>query len=192
MGIFEMIRRWWIGREIRSGKRPRGRTGHLTVMGGAEISPQAGTLHTILTARHFDRNGNEITGDRREIHNKKFTTTARDAIAAAFNANAGYTLSNFNYHDAGTGTTAEANTQTALVTPWGGARVSGTQTNPSTNIYQSVATITFNDAFAITEHGVFSASSAGDLLDRTVFAAINVGDGDSIQFTFQLTFAAEA
>ena len=33
----------------------------------------------------------------------------------------------YKYHDCGTGSTAEANTQTALVTPFGGARVAGTQ-----------------------------------------------------------------
>lgn len=95
-----------------------------------------------------------------------------------------------NFHDCGTGTTAEAQAQTALVTPAGTARVSGTQSAPAANAYRSVATVSFTSTLAITEHGVFSASSAGTMLDRSVFAAINVVNGDSIQFTYTLTITA--
>jgi len=42
----------------------------------------------------------------------------------------------------------------------------------------------------VTEHGLFNASSAGTLMDRTVFSAINVVNGDSIQFTYELTATA--
>lgn len=99
-------------------------------------------------------------------------------------------LENLNFHDCGTGTTAEAASQTALVTPFGGSRVSGTQSGPAANQYRTVATIPFTSTLAITEHGVFSASSSGTLLDRSVFSAINVVNGDSIQFTYTLTIAA--
>jgi hypothetical protein len=93
-----------------------------------------------------------------------------------------------NFHDCGTGTTAEAIGQTTLVTPYGGSRATGTQSTPgSTNIYRSVGTISFTSTLAITEHGMFTASTVGTLFDRSVFAAINVGNGDSIQFTWELT-----
>lgn len=96
-----------------------------------------------------------------------------------------------NFHDCGTGTTAEAIGQTTLVTPFGGSRVSGTQSTPgSTNIYRSVATISFSGTFAITEHGIFTASTSGTMFDRSLFAAINVASGDSIQFTWELTLPA--
>ncbi len=101
----------------------------------------------------------------------------------------------YKYHDCGTGATAEANTQTALVTPFGGARVAGTQVAGGTSTaptYTSVATISFTSTLAITEHGIFNASTVGTLLDRSVFAAINVVNGDSIQFTYVLTINAEA
>ena len=101
----------------------------------------------------------------------------------------------YKYHDCGTGATAEANTQTALVTPFGGARVAGTQVAGGTSTaptYTSVATISFTSTLAITEHGIFNASTVGTLLDRSVFAAINVVNGDSIQFTYELTINAEA
>ena len=96
-------------------------------------------------------------------------------------------IENFNFHDAGTGVGAEAVGNTGLGTPWGGARVTGTQSEPAANQYRSVGTITFNNTFAITEHGIFSASSAGTLWDRSVFSAINVVNTDSIQFTYTLT-----
>lgn len=96
----------------------------------------------------------------------------------------------FNFHDSGTGTNAEAAANTTLQTPAGPARVSGTQSGPAANQYRTVATINYTSTHAITEHGVFSASTAGTLLDRSVFSAVNVGNGDSIQFTYTLTVAA--
>lgn len=92
------------------------------------------------------------------------------------------------FHASGTGTTAEAASQTALVTEVA-SRVSGTLAEgASANIFRTVATIPYSGSFAITEHGIFSAASTGTLLDRSVFAAINVANGDSIQFTYELTF----
>lgn len=97
-------------------------------------------------------------------------------------------ISAMNFHDSGTGTTAAAVTDTTLQTPTGNARVSGTQSTPgSTNVYQTVATLNYGSTFAITEWGLFSASSSGTLWDHRVFSAINVLNGDSIQFTYKLT-----
>ena len=99
----------------------------------------------------------------------------------------------FKYHDSGTGTNAENKTDTALQTPCGEARDTGTQTEGATgNIYKSVATHTYAGSFAITEHGLFSAASAGTLMDRSVFAAINVVATDQIEFTYQLTCTSES
>ncbi len=95
-----------------------------------------------------------------------------------------------NYHDSGTGVAAEATTDTVLGTPTGIARVAGTQSSPSNGLYRTVATITYNNTFAITEHGLFSATTVGTLFDRTKFAALNVVSGDSIQFTYTCTFTA--
>ena len=76
-------------------------------------------------------------------------------------------------------------------TAYGGARATGTQSTPgSTNIYRSVGTVSFTSTLAITEHGLFTASSGGTLFDRSVFSAINVLNGDSIQFTWELTLPA--
>lgn len=99
-------------------------------------------------------------------------------------------LETMNYHDSGTGITAEAAAQTALVTPTGVARVAGTQSGPAANQYRTVATITYNGSYALREHGVFSASAVGTLLDRSLFDAVNVLNGESVQFTYTLTVAA--
>lgn len=101
----------------------------------------------------------------------------------------------YKYHDSGTGNTAEANTQTALVTPYGGARATGTQVAGGTATaptYTSVATISYTSGLAIVEHAIFNASSSGTMMDRSLFSAINVVNGDSIQFTYVLTLNAEA
>jgi len=97
----------------------------------------------------------------------------------------------FKYHDSGTGGTAENATDTGMETATGIARAPGTQTEgASANIYRSVGTITYNDTFAIVEHGLFNASSSGTLMDRTVFSAINVVSGNQIEFTYEITFTA--
>ena len=107
-------------------------------------------------------------------------------------------ISNWQYHGCGTGTTAENVTDTSLETESTTAlnpdstRATGTGSQPSANIYQSVGTLTFDAGAAITEHGVLTqaATGGGTLLDRSVFSAINVSSGDSIQFTYQLTLTA--
>lgn len=99
------------------------------------------------------------------------------------------------YHDCGTGVAAESNADTALGTPYGGARAVGTQVDSSSGAnggYTSVGTISFTSTLAITEHGLFNAAAVGTLLDRSVFTAVNVVNGDSIQFTYVLTIAPEA
>jgi hypothetical protein len=97
------------------------------------------------------------------------------------------TISGFKFHASGTGVTAAAVGDTALGTDSGVARVSGTASNPTANQYRSVATMAYISTLAITEWGLFSASTVGTLWDRRVFSAINVVSGDSIQFTYTLT-----
>lgn len=118
-------------------------------------------------------------------------------IANDFNAASGSAdVSNFKYHGYGTGTTAEAAGQTALVTELtteyvvNSTRPTGSQAS-STNTYTTVATLTPDSGgtLAITEHGIFSASSSGTMLDRTKFSAVNLDStlGDSLQTTYVLT-----
>lgn len=131
---------------------------------------------------------------RRKVTNA-FVADMVAALADSAGSTEAATWNDYEFHDCGTGTTAEANTQTALVTPFGGSRVAGTQVDGgsgATVTYTSVATIPFTSTLAITEHGLFNASSSGTMMDRSVFSAINVVNGDSIQFTYVLTVNSEA
>jgi hypothetical protein len=116
-------------------------------------------------------------------------TTAYVTFLALMHQTDATTIGDFKYHDSGIGTGDEAVGDVGLGTPWGGARDVGTQV-ASTNTYTSVATTTYNATKAITEHGLFNASSSVTLMDRTKFAAINVVDTNQIQWTFVITFTA--
>lgn len=117
----------------------------------------------------------------------KLVTNAGANWIAAFMAGTGTAV--MKYIASGTGTTAPAVTDTALGTEVE-SRATGTQSS-STNVYTVVGTIAYASSHAITECGVLSASTAGTLLDRFTFTAINVtGGSDSIQFTVNLTFPA--
>lgn len=107
-------------------------------------------------------------------------------------------IENFKFHGYGTGTNAEAagNTtlQTELTTQYAGdVRPTGSQTEGAANVYRTVGTLSPDSGgtIAITEHGIFTANSAGTLLDRSVFSAINlVAGSDSLQTTYDLTVAS--
>lgn len=96
----------------------------------------------------------------------------------------------FKFHDSGVGVTAENVANTAMETTDGEARSTGTQTEGAANVYVSAGTITYTTTKAITEHGLFNDVTAGTLMDRTVFSAINVVNTDSITFTYSLTVSA--
>lgn len=130
---------------------------------------------------------------------KLVTTAGVTKIVDFLRANDVTTGQNFKYHGFGTGTTAEATSDTALVTELttqyavDSTRPTGTQTNNGATVYRTVATLSpdTGGTIAVTEHGVFSAASAGTLLDRTVFSAVNlVAGADSLQITYDLTVSA--
>jgi hypothetical protein len=93
----------------------------------------------------------------------------------------------------GTGTTAEAATQTALVTAAAEARVSGTSSQvtvtQTNDTYQVVATITSASAQTIAEEGQFDAATAGTMVMRHVFTGVALAIGDAIQMTNRIQFS---
>ena len=95
-------------------------------------------------------------------------------------------ISNMNFHGNGTGAVAEAVGDTALGTEVE-TRAAGTKSQPAANQLRTIGTIAITATRAITEHGTFSASTVGTLWDRSVFTAINVVNGDSIQYTYTCT-----
>lgn len=131
------------------------------------------------------------------IVSRRVVTTAyvnylRDAMAAGFGAP---NLTTFKYHGCGTGVVAESIADTALgveatteLNP-DSTRGVGTQDRSVAKTYSSVSSMSFDQAAAITEHGLFNAAAAGVLLDRSVFAAINADATLGITFTYSLVIA---
>jgi len=118
-------------------------------------------------------------------------TTAFCAFLAAQFITDSTEVGDFKYHDSGVGITGENITDTDIETTDGENRVAGTQVQGASAVaYKSVGTIAYTTSKAITEHGLFSQAAGTTLMDRSVFAAINVVNGDSIQFTFELTLTA--
>lgn len=108
-------------------------------------------------------------------------------------------VENLKFHGIGTGVAAEAAADSALGTELttqynpDNTRATGTTTESAQNIYQTVGTNTLDSGTpAVTEHGVFSAATAGTLFDRSVFSAINLNgaNGDALQSTYSLTLTA--
>ncbi len=105
-----------------------------------------------------------------------------------------------NYHALGTGVGAEAQADAALGTEWagadytGGVRATGVQSQPTAPQYRSVGTNTKASAgtSAVTEHGLTSSATvgAGALHDRSVFAAVNLAQSDSLQATYTWSVSA--
>jgi len=96
----------------------------------------------------------------------------------------------FKYHDSGVGITGADVGDTDIETTDGESRATGTQVESAANIYESVGTISYTTTKAITEHGLFNTAATVTLLDRHVFSAVNVVNGDSIAFTFDFTCTA--
>ena len=94
----------------------------------------------------------------------------------------------------GTGTAAPADSNTGLQTPRAEARVAGMSsvvtTDTTNDTYRVVGTLTSNSAAAITEVGLFDDITGGNLFIRATFPAINLEEGDSIQFTIDSQYKA--
>lgn len=122
--------------------------------------------------------------DHREIKNlvvtnglSFITSRMRDASASVMSHMA-----------VGSGTTAAALGNTALVTELGRVGLSATTLNAN----QIVFTATFpagTGTGAVTEAGVFNAGAAGTMLCRTVFSVVNKDAGDTLSITWSITIS---
>lgn len=93
----------------------------------------------------------------------------------------------------GTGAGTTAATDTTLFTESAEARTSGTSTQQTTTVtndtYQVIGTITATATRAITNAGLFDASSAGNMFMKGDFSTVNLSSGDAIQFTMKVQFS---
>ena len=145
-----------------------------------------------------DHRGGERLIEHYGLVSEKVVTTAGVNYLATQIRNQAAPILNF--HGIGTGVAAEATGDTGLGTEWagadytGGVRATGTQSNPSGNVARSVGTNTKSSAgtSAITEHGLFTSATVAaiTLWDRSVFTAVNLAQNDSLQSTYDGTFAA--
>lgn len=95
----------------------------------------------------------------------------------------------------GSGSTAPAVTQTALITENPESRAGMDATFPTQVTTQSTndtarfqGTITATGNRVVNEAGIFTASSAGTMLMRGTHATLNIETGDKVQYTFDLQF----
>jgi len=94
----------------------------------------------------------------------------------------------------GTGTTAFANTQTALITQ-SGSRVAATVTRITTthsnDTMRFTATFDITSSITITEVGIFNAATGGEMLARTVLTTSHaVVDGQVYALIYDVPIAA--
>ena len=92
--------------------------------------------------------------------------------------------------EVGTSTTAAAAGDTTLAAAVSGSRVALDSTTVSTNTVQYVASFPAGTGTgALTEAGIFNASSSGTMLCRTVFSVINKAADDSMTITWTITIS---
>lgn len=96
------------------------------------------------------------------------------------------------YVGLGTGTSGPASGDTALQTEFSGggySRSDGTLSS-STNVWTNTATFApGNGTGAVTEAGLFSASTSGTMFARQVFGVYNKAAGDTLTIVWSVTFS---
>jgi hypothetical protein len=112
-------------------------------------------------------------------------TTGKNYIAAKMVATTNSPVS-MTHMGIGTGTASPVDADTALGTQTGRVLLSGNAVNNNSITY----TATFpagTGSGAITEAGIFNASSGGTMLCRTTFPVVNKASGDTIAVTWVVT-----
>lgn len=143
----------------------------------------SGQLNIVLK----DKDGN--VKDEREVKN----LVVNSGLAYIASRMVGTSKSVMSHMALGSGTTAAAAGQTDLVTMLGSREALDSTTISGTNNEKVVYVSTFEagDATgAVTEAGIFNASTAGDMLCRTVFAVVNKQADDTMSITWTITLSA--
>lgn len=142
-----------------------------------------GTLQLVLT----DANGNVKQQDE---HNLVVSAGLAYIASRMRDAAAGV----MSHMAVGSGTTAAAGTQTALITQIGSRVALDSTTLVTTTVsndtVQYVATFAAGTGTgAITEAGIFNDATTGTMLCRTVFPVINKGELDTLVITWRVAVA---
>lgn len=122
--------------------------------------------------------------EQREVDNL-VVTVGKNFIASRMKD---ATATAMSHMEVGTSTQAAAVGDTALIAAVASSRVALTSTTVTTNSVAYVASFPAGTGTgALTEAGIFNASSAGTLLCRTVFSVINKGAADTLGITWTVT-----
>jgi len=140
-----------------------------------------GNLKLVLTDEHGNVKQEE------EVKNL-VVTVGKNFIASSMTKTTTNSPAAMTHMEVGTGTTAAAAGDTALQTAVASSRVTLTSTTVTTNNVAYVATFPAGTGTgALTEAGIFNASSSGTMLCRTVFSVINKGAADTLGITWTVT-----
>lgn len=128
--------------------------------------------------------------ERRDIDN--LIVTVGKNFLAAWLAASSQSTAFMQYIGLGTGTNAPTSGDTTLQTEFSGGGYSrgvGTLSS-SSNVFQNQAVFgPGNGTGAITEAGLFSATTSGTMFSRQTFSVINKMSGDTLTVTWQITFS---
>jgi hypothetical protein len=89
----------------------------------------------------------------------------------------------------GTGAGTAAKTDTTLFTEASEARVTVTESQPSSNVNQGVGTLTADGAKTITNAGLFDQSTGGSLIVHGDHTGVVLALNDKIEYTITITWS---
>ena len=191
-GFFEYLKLCGIAKKVRDGQVPKG-ISQETIFEALRITrPKNGfEMFGMLQAAVHGPDG-VLKKDYGVVSVKKVTAAfAKHIVDALCSSGAALVLPMYVYHKMGTASGAEASGDTALGLAQSGAE-SGTSTHgASSQLYASTAVITATTTLHIREHGIFSASTAGTLLDRSIVDNIDLITDDQVTWTYTLTVNTE-
>lgn len=127
--------------------------------------------------------------EEREVKN----LVVNSGLAFIISRMAGTSKGVMSYMALGSGTTAAAASQTDLISILGAREIIDSTTIAGTNNEKIVYVSSFEankGTGAVTEAGIFNASSAGDMLCRVVFPVVNKQADDTLAITWTLTLSA--
>lgn len=150
-----------------------------------ELLTAKGKLHIVVTDEHGNVKVNREETNLVVNAGKAFITSRMIGTASAV----------MSHMEVGTSSTAAGATQTALVTPVSGSRTAlATPTQVTTTVTNDSVqyACTFGAGVgtgALTEAGIFNASSSGTMLCRTVFSTVTKGASDIMTITWTVAIS---
>lgn len=152
-------------------------------MNTSENLKLAGALEIVL----YDENGQ--VKQTETIKNLVVNT----GLAFIISRMVGVSKNTMSHMAVGSGSTAVAATDTTLGSQLGSRVALDSSTISGTNNEKVIYVTTFGAGAgtgAITEAGIFNASTSGDMLCRTVFSVVNKGASDTMVITWTITLSA--